>query len=145
MAKNQHNGRTDQRKSALKRLRDAQKLYNTDGPHLRCSMYIAGYAIECKLKAIAMEIHEVWTLSELAEKQKVSENDIYTHGLEALASNLPLWYNLQKSDVWWDFVKHVNHWKVSWRYNPNEPTREDAESFMNAIERVYKWLDSNRC
>jgi hypothetical protein len=75
----------------LKRLRDAQFLLGDepDDPHKRYSHargagYLAGYAIECKAKAIAMEVFDCWTLEELAASWDVDENQVYAHGLEAI-------------------------------------------------------------
>jgi len=108
-------------------------------------MYLAGYAVECKLKAIALEIFDCWTLEALASKWAVDEREVYTHGLETLASKLPLYGTLTASTVWRDFAGTVNQWKPAWRYNPRNPRREKAERFLESVSRVYQWLDSNRC
>ena len=64
MARADYQGVSEQRKAAFKRKRDAWALH-TQGPlHARGAMYLGGYAIECKLKAIAMEIHQCRTLSQ---------------------------------------------------------------------------------
>ena len=58
MTRRKHSGRTDLRKAALKRKADAWALLTAKGPangrHARGAGYLGGYAIECKLKAIAM-------------------------------------------------------------------------------------------
>ncbi len=59
MSRREHEGRTDMRKAALKRRADAWALLQTGkAQHARAAGYLGGYAIECKLKAIAMEIYE---------------------------------------------------------------------------------------
>jgi hypothetical protein len=50
---------------------------------------MGGYAVECRLKAIAMEIYGCWTLRELSERLDVTENDVFQHGLEALLGKMP--------------------------------------------------------
>lgn len=145
MARHRHHGRTDLRKSALKRLRDAQALLEADEVHTRGAMYLGGYAIECKLKAIALEVFDCYTLRELAGKWGVHEREVYTHRLEALARRLPLYLRLTTSEVWRDFVGHVNHWKPTWRYDPHDPSRERADAFLKSVGRMFRWLDSNRC
>jgi hypothetical protein len=145
MAKADYSGRTEQRKAALRRLADAKCLVNEGTPHRRGGLYLAGYAIECKLKAIAMEVFGCWSLADLALKWDVDERDVYSHGLEPLAARLPLYGSLQRSPVWRDFATYVNRWNPSWRYNPREPDESYAISFTNAVERVFKWLESNRC
>ncbi len=145
MARIDYSGRTDQRKAAIKRLADAKFLVNKGDSHRQGGMYLAGYAIECKLKAIAMEVFGCWSLAQLAAKWDVDDKDVYTHGLEALAARLPLYNNFRKSNVWHDFTNYVNRWNPSWRYNPHEPDKKHASEYIAAIERVFKWLESNRC
>ena len=78
------------RKAALKRRADAWALLQTGkAQHARAAGYLGGYAIECKLNAIAMEIYECWTLEELAQRLRGSEQDIYSHRLETLVMQLP--------------------------------------------------------
>ncbi|MDB5173648.1 MAG: hypothetical protein JWN51_2421 [Phycisphaerales bacterium] len=106
-------------------------------------MYLAGYAIECKLKAVAMEIHRCRTLAELAKKWDVDERNVYTHGLVALAMRLPLWANFQKSPVWLDFVGQVSLWRPSWRYDPQDWANARGLAFLRAVRRIYSWLEHN--
>lgn len=148
MSHAEHHGRSDQRRAAARRLADAKALLRSAGLHRRGAMYLAGYAVECKLKAIAMESVNVWTLADLARRWRVDDREVYQHGLEALVKRLPLYHRLQRSVVWRDFASHVNRWRPSWRYNPSEPVkndrRDEAEDFMDAVERVYRWLESNQ-
>jgi HEPN domain-containing protein len=140
-----HHGRTDLRRAALKRLNDAKALLRVGKPHARGAAYLAGYAIECKLKAIAMEVFGCWTLEQLARRLRVTERDVYTHGLEALLRALPLYATLRRSQLWRsDFAGRVNQWRVSWRYDPHDADLEWARSFLEAAERVYNWLEANR-
>jgi hypothetical protein len=143
----------DQRKAAFKRLRDATKLLDSrddadwsrrKGPHARGAMYLAGYAIECKLKAIAMEIHRCRNLRELQLKWGVDESDVFTHGLEALALRLPMYNRLRRSVVWKQFAGQVNRWRPSWRYDPDDHLNKAASEFVQAVREVYNWLEVNR-
>jgi len=129
----------------LKRLRDAEALLVAGDAHTRGAMYLGGYAIECKLKAVALEIYDCYTLRELAHRWRVHDSVVYTHGLEALAKRLPLYNRLVASAVWRDFAGSVNQWGPAWRYNPYNPSREKAEVFLSSVRRVFAWLDSNRC
>jgi len=135
------------RRAAIKRKADAWRLLSTcESQHARAAGYLGGYAIECKLKAIAMEIHECFTLADLALKRKVHRQDVYTHGLEVFAKRLTptLWKRLLQSDVSGDFRAQVNRWRTAWRYSPKDWTCGQAESFLRAVDRVYQWLESNR-
>ncbi len=152
MARSEFHGVSEQRKAAIKRLRDARFLLDQQtgqnwrdqsGLHSRGAMYLAGYAIECKLKAIAMETFRCRTLEELRVKLGVDERDIYAHGLELLAARLRLFDRLRKSHIWRDFAQ-VNRWRPSWRYDPMDWNNGLALDFLDTVERVYHWLESNR-
>jgi len=145
MPRYEFHGVSEQRKASLKRKRDAWALFRSGAEHARGAMYIGGYAIESKLKSIAMEIHRCRTLAQLATKLRLKESDFYTHGLEALAKKLPLHPRLQRSVVWHDFASYVNRWRPAWRYDPNDWPSREAELFLQAVDRVYDWLKSNRC
>ena len=141
----EYQGRTELRKAAARRLRDAEKLLDAGGLHTHCAAYVAGYAIKCKLKAIAMEVFDVWTLSDLVKKWNVDDRDVFTHGLECFAKRLPLYSRFQQSAVWKDFTGQVNRWRPSWRYMPGNPKDEYRDrSFLEAVKRVYQWLEANR-
>lgn len=143
MGRKLHNGRTELRMAGLKRLRDAQALLSSGPAHSQGAMYLAGYAIECKLKAIAMEVYDCWTLDELARKWRVETRDVYDHRLERLAKRLPLYGRFQESEVWRLFAGVVNRWQPSWRYSPADRPRADAEGFLGAVWSVWEWLGSN--
>lgn len=141
-----------QRKAAFKRLRDAEALLAQKegdwamrkGLHARGAMYLAGYAIECKLKAIAMEVNRCYDLEELRKKWAIGEQDIYAHGLEAMAKRLPLYNRFRRSNVWREFAGQVNRWRPSWRYDPEDYLNGSAAAFIPAVKAVYTWLESNQ-
>jgi hypothetical protein len=144
MSRRDHSGRTDLRKASIKRLADAKALLDHPENHALAAMYLAGYAVECKLKAVAMETFDCWTLGQLASRWDVSDADVYTHGLEVFARRLPMFNNLKRSNVWRDFVVTVNQWRPSWRYNPRDASHEKANEFVAAVSRVLQWLEANR-
>jgi len=143
MSRRDFHGRTDLRKAALKRKADARKLLAGGPEHLRGAMYLGGYAIECKLKAVAMEIYDCDTLRDLAGAWQAKESEVYSHGLEALIEQLPFRSRFYSSEVSQDFVRHVNHWKPSWRYDPSSATQQQAEQFLDSVDRIFKWLEGN--
>lgn len=153
MASVEFNGVTEQRKAAYKRLRDALCLlggadsvdwFRKKGAHARGAMYLAGYAIECKAKAIAMEALKCRTLAQLASKLRIDERDVYVHGLEVLLQRSRQRTKLKNSPVWRDFAGVVNRWRPAWRYDPQDALNSEAKAFLDAVRRVYDWMDSNR-
>lgn len=140
----EHDGRTDMWKAAIKRKADAHRLFESGRPHYTGAMYLAGYAIECRMKAILMDAYHVLTLKELADRMSLNEKDVFTHGLEGLIEVAPFGDSMRHSPVWRDFVEQVILWKPSWRYDPRERTESEARNFLDAVDRVYLWLDTNR-
>lgn len=118
-----HNGLSSQRKASVKRLLDAKKLLAAGKEHARGAMYLAGYSVECKIKAIAMERYNCVSLDELRRARKLDENDVYTHGLEALFGKLlpnNVYDRFKKCGVHTGFVRYVD-----------------------AVDEVNRWLSSN--
>jgi len=84
MARKQHSGVTDQRKASIHRMEDAQVLFR--GRRWRGAMYLAGYAVECRLKYKLMQKWNCFTLEEL-EKRLASRGvsqSLFTHNLDTL-------------------------------------------------------------
>ena len=130
---------------SLRRVRKRRSAIAVDSAHGRGAMYLAGYAVECMLKAIAMEIHDCWTLDALAAKWGVDERVVYTHGLECFFKRLPLWRRFtQSGSVWHDFASQVNTWRPSWRYRPDHVPIRKAERFVEAVRSVLNWLSMNK-
>jgi HEPN domain-containing protein len=37
----------------------------------------------------------------------------------------------------------VNRWIPAWRYSADRSNREDAEDFLEAVEKVLHWIEHN--
>src|SRR5438128_1270014 len=135
MALRDYHGRTDLLRASRKRLSDARTLLSAGRLHSLGAAYMAGYAVECMIKAVAMEVYHCWTLQELAANLKIDERDIYTHGLEILLRHLPSYNRFIRSDVGrLHFAARVVQWRVSWRYNPLNWETEKARLFIESCE-----------
>ncbi len=109
-------------------------------------MYLAGYAIECRIKAIAMELHECVTLKELAEKLNLKDEDVFSHRLERMLRDLlssEIHQKLTESRQTQSHWRVVNKWTPQWRYDRNTPDPEEASRFVQSIEKIHGWLGSN--
>lgn len=150
VGKKDFQGCADISKAGYRRLRDAEALLALKEPleHAQCAKYVAGYAVECKLKAMAMEMHSCYTLKDLSEKLEVSEKDIFTHSLEKLVKQMPSLYNrLQSNESVRRVFVRLNNWCPAWRYKPGEVTkaaRKSASDFLADVKVVYNWLEQNR-
>jgi len=110
-------------------------------------MYLAGYAIECRIKARAMERHRCRNLQELAKKKGLATDDVFSHRLESLLMDLMdakiasalLTPGSSARQSW----LAVNRWTPQWRYDKSNPNPEEAERFVNAVDDIFRWLGSN--
>lgn len=141
-----HQGITDQTRAAINRRRDARSLLRQGELHTRGAMYLAGYAIECKVKAKAMERNRATTLGELRSKLNLKEDQVYSHGLESLIEDLlpnGVGKRLREGHARTPFVSQVNRWSPQWRYDGGNPPIADAKKFLDAVDEVWEWLESN--
>lgn len=111
-------------------------------------MYLAGYAVECRLKVALMRKYDCRTLKELAAALEgkgvvTTANEIYTHSLEKLLNLTGRAAALQSNA---EVVKRfavVNRWIPAWRYNPDRSGPDDADEFLEAVGVVAHWIDAN--
>ena len=159
----EYDGISEFRKVAPQRIRDAKKLLESsaiapqqqgaDARHFRAAVYLAGYAIECILKAyIIARQPPSRTLAEAMSRRASSGETLKGEPLPdiqgAKGHNLPLLLlltDLEKSlgtarDRQKDWAICLG-WKSSWRYDPNPPSQPYAEDFVAAAERLYTWVE----
>lgn len=109
-------------------------------------MYLAGYAIECKIKAISMERHGCDTLGQLATKLGLEPRLVFDHGLEALIDRLlPVGTaaRLVRGEAGSAFQGQVCRWTVQWRYDGSDEKPERVRAFLDAVDVVWNWLESS--
>jgi hypothetical protein len=141
-----YDGLSEYRKVAQHRLHDAQELLMEptleleagirDRRHLRGAMYLAGYSVECILKAYIISCSgEHRTLAEIAPEFTGNAG----HSLDRL---------LLRSGLEGDLGVHLADWQLcrtwtpDWRYSPDVPSRGEAMSFVAASQRVHAWIRS---
>lgn len=113
-------------------------------------MYLAGYSIECKLKALLMEKYELSTLEDLESrlsKKLKKPVQAFTHNFEILLDLANLTKRLRhmspaSEDVMVAYRRCVN-WTPSWRYDPDDGTEADCVRFMDAVRVFGKFIDGN--
>lgn len=153
-------GKTEFVKAARARVADARALLDAskDQPtarsHTQGAKYIAGYAIECILKAYLINLLGTNTLAEavaeLRGRERRAENPRFVPDLSGAAGhNLRLILSFTDLEAFtapsFDIARHWGvsfQWQSSWRYVPTTPSFEDAESFIDSVEIVYNWIRS---
>ncbi|WP_435020958.1 hypothetical protein TA3x_002112 [Tundrisphaera sp. TA3] len=143
MARDDHHGINDQFKASQHRRDDAQVLFH--GARWRASMYLGGYAVECLLKARLMKRYGVRTLADLDQDLKsrgliAGEATVYSHEIEWLFRITGDQARIRSDRDAWKAYVTVNRWGPEWRYDPDLSGREEAEDFLDALDRVLSWL-----
>jgi hypothetical protein len=127
-------------------LRDSGRQERANG-----AIYMAGFVIECLLKALLLERHP--NLQKPVDSARLSQSDrevhglLYSHELDDMLGFLP---ELEKKlsglrmrsgeSVWKQFNDICEEWTVYARYSPANAKLEDARQYLGTVEEVKKWL-----
>ncbi len=146
MARRQYSGVTEQRKAAKHRLDDARSLFKEK--RWRGSMYLAGYSIECMLKAKLMVKHRCQTLEELEDELRSRDLlperlTIFTHQLSLLLGLTGRDQTLRRDRKLWPVFVLVNGWVPAWRYSRDLGNRDDADDYLAAVVTIVRWVEHN--
>jgi hypothetical protein len=141
-------GRTQLSRAVGKRHRDAYALLEKQ--RWRGAMYMAGYALECKLKAQLMERYNCFHLQELKEELKRRTGDrpalmsVQAHHLEYLLGFAPDYEaRLRQNQAMYQRYVRCNTWSYAWRYLGDDGIRQEAVSFLECVDLFYQWLANN--
>jgi HEPN domain-containing protein len=146
MATKRFAGISEQSKAGKHRRDDAQALF--EKKRWRGAMYLAGYAVECLLKAKLMRKFGCRVLDELEAELKrrhliPGDATLYDHRIELyLRAGGGLDAMKNEAAQWSRFVI-ANRWCPSWRYDPDLSRPEDAEDFLAAVDAVLVWIGNN--
>jgi len=146
MSHNLYTGISEQSKASKHRLDDARALLNAT--RWRGAMYMSGYAVECLIKAKLMRIYDCWNLHELENELQhrgtlPSHATVFTHHLELLLRLTQTFERLRQNQKLWPQFNIVNRWTPAWRYSADLANRQDAEDFLEAVEKIINWIENN--
>ncbi len=114
--------------------------------HLAGARYIAGYAVECALKAYLINYTGTSTFSEARAELKKRGVDVYAgfvHELTRLLNASDLDTSADPAVASQFGICAV--WTTNWRYDPNTSlTEADALDFVDAASAVWRWVESQR-
>ena len=137
---------------AERRLDDARCLRDSRHPQrANGAIYMAGFAVECLLKALLLERHP--NLGKPVDPAKLSRSDrevfelLYSHDLGDMLGFLP---ELEKKlsavrtksrrSAWQAFNDICEEWTVYARYSPRTASMEQAADYIDTVEEVKQWL-----
>ncbi len=145
MSRYEYQGITEQYKASIRRMADARILRMQS--HWQGAMYLAGYAVECRLKARLMEIYHSRNLKELQERLAERFNDerleVASHNIERLMSYTGAIARLTKNKETLIAYRICLKWKPAWRYEPTNGDQRNCEEFFEAVRHLLGYLDAN--
>lgn len=137
---------------AERRLADARcLLHSGDSERANGAVYLAGFVIECLLKALLLERHR--NLGGKVDPAKLSKSDrdvygmLYGHDLAEMLMYLPELRTkladarLRSGRSAWRGVQTIcEQWTIYARYSPRQIKPNQAKEFLETVEEVKKWL-----
>ena len=122
--------------AAVQRFEDARFLLR--GKRTTAAVYLAGYVVECMLKALV--------LSAIPQKQRSNAQASFrgskAHDFEWLKQ---LYLKNRGAPFPPGIARQfsiVNTWRTNLRYKPGSAKMADAVAFLNAAQEIIKWADS---
>jgi HEPN domain-containing protein len=146
VGKRQFAGISEQSKAGQHRRADADALFEKQ--RWRGAMYLAGYAIECLIKAKLMERFKQSNLEDLETEFKrrhviPDRSSLFDHRIELYVGASGRLDALRSDNALWRSFNIANRWIPSWRYNPDLSNRADAEDFLFAVDAMLEWIRNN--
>jgi hypothetical protein len=81
---------------------------------------------------------------ELRRRGKLrAETTIFSHQLLGLLELTQASERLRKNEALWRLFNTVNRWVPAWRYSADLSRRENAEEFLDSIEKIAYWIENN--
>ena len=111
-------------------------------------MYLAGYAVECLLKAKLMQKFGSRNLSELEQEMQRRgilpvAATVYSHQLEGLLRLAGGWERGRQDASTRRAFAHANQWLPAWRYTADLSHAGEAERFLSSVDVVRHWVENN--
>jgi HEPN domain-containing protein len=125
-------------RAAGQRLDDATFLL--DSERTTAAMYLAGYCVECMLKALIVTQAGKSKKDEVLDEFRGAGAHNYDRLLamyEKYCGSRPSKKNKELAEA---FVI-VGSWSTDMRYDPGTMPADDAERFVEAVRRIWKWAD----
>jgi HEPN domain-containing protein len=120
-------------RAALQRFEEAEFLLERGG-YTTAASYLAGYAVECALKAMILW-HEPPS-RHLATLRKF--RGVRAHDFDSLKARLVRRKVVVPSAIARELAR-VNWWSTDLRYETRRTRRQDAKGFLIATERILEW------
>jgi HEPN domain-containing protein len=119
---------------AKQRLDDARFLL---GYRNTASIYLAGYAVECTLKALLLSVTPASKVGKIVDTFRGERG----HNLEWLKAQYIRHGGAAFPAALSRKFARVNSWRTDIRYDPGTSLLSDAEEFFQAAEEILRWAN----
>ncbi len=106
------------------------------GSYTTAAVYLAGYAVECMLKALILSNEPVTRNPQTLNTFRGAS----AHAFEWLKERLAERHVSLPATVAKELAK-VNKWTTSLRYEPRTIKRAEADEFLAAARQITRWVD----
>ena len=155
-----HDTIRDYRRAAEQRLADARELMemptrdaersDAERRHLRGAMYLAGYAVECLLKAYLIQHNNAPTLSAATvrlNRRRKNQGLQPVRNIARTAAGHQIAYLVELTDLPTTHTGYdrglwgrVAAWQSAWRYESGQVPPEEAREFLEDVEAAVHWI-----
>jgi len=118
---------------ALQRFEEAQILRKSE--KTTGAMYLAGYAVECMLKALLLSATPESRTSETIKSFRGGHG----HSFDWLRDQYLGKGGARFPPVVNECFALLNEWSVEWRYDPGVQSAADSDDFLDAVNAVLAW------
>jgi HEPN domain-containing protein len=129
-------------RAGLQRFEEAQFLF-TRSPYTTATVYLAGYAVECMLKALLLFQEPVARHASTLDLFRGARAHDFDWLKEQLCQRLPRSRPKGKASLSPDIAEQlakVNWWSTDLRYHTGALPRQDTEAFLGAAEKILVWV-----
>lgn len=124
-------------RAAKERLEDAQHLLESDPARTTGSVYLAGYAVECALKALILNAEPVSRHA----KTMTFFRGAKAHNFDWLRDELDKRTHVVLPQNILECFEILNYWGTDIRYVPTTFAEQDAKDFLTASDDFLKWAE----
>ncbi len=124
------------RNVAHQRLEDVRFLL--DNGRTNGAIYLAGYAVECGLKALILESRPRSQAADLVKQLRGPKGHDYDW-LRSLYRDLE---GPAVPDRVRDRFLRINTWSVELRYSDRRIGQKDAHAFVSAVVEIWEWIEN---
>lgn len=101
------------------------------------AVYLAGYSVECMLKALILESvprgQETVILTQFRGQQAHNPDWLLRLCRKSVSINIPIPIATQ--------LISVNSWSTNLRYQPGPLDKDDAKQFIDSVEQISLWVE----